>query len=103
VELQATGPFLDVHLRVQPADDFCGARRCNVTYALSVLNAHNQYDLQSLMLQDGLMTRNDRYFFEDSTVVRLTNQLRTMSGKIYLGFYLFDLPDDIQVGSRWWR
>jgi len=49
------------------------------------------------MLQDGAMTRNDeRLFFEDNTVIRLTQELRTMGGKIYLGLMLFDVPDDIQ-------
>jgi len=89
-------PFLDVYLRIHPADDFCGARRCNISYAISVLHAQNQFDLQSLMLQDGSMTRNERYFFEDNTVIRLTHELRTLGGKIYLGLMLFDVPSDIQ-------
>jgi len=58
--------------------------------------AQNQFDLQSMMLQDGSMHRNDRLFFEDNTVVRLTHELRSTSGKIYLGLMLFDVPDDMQ-------
>jgi hypothetical protein len=93
--------FLDVYLRVQPVDDFCGARQCNITYAISVLAAQNQFDLQSLMLQDGSMTRgvenkNDAYFFEDNTVIRLSRELQNVGGKLYLGVMLFDVPDDIQ-------
>jgi len=99
----SSSSFLDVYLRVQPVDDFCGARQCNITYALSVLAAQNQFDLQSLMLQDGSMTRNrgvdqrnDKYFFEDNTVIRLTKELHDVGGKLYLGVMLFDVPDDIQ-------
>jgi hypothetical protein len=82
-------------------DDFCGARQCNITYAISVLAAQNQFDLQSLMLQDGSMTRgvenkNDAYFFEDNTVIRLSRELQNVGGKLYLGVMLFDVPDDIQ-------
>jgi hypothetical protein len=94
---EAHGHFLDVYLRVQPADDFCGARQCNISYALSILStAQNQFDLQSMMLQDGSMHRNERLFFEDNTVVRLTHELRSTRGKIYLGLKLFDVPEDMQ-------
>lgn len=48
------------------------------------------------MLQDGQMSRNPRLFFEDNTVIRLTKDLRSTVGKVYLGLMLFDVPDDIQ-------
>lgn len=93
---KASSSFLDVYIRVQPVDDFCGARQCNISYAVSMLAAENQFDLQSVMLQDGSMTRNRQYFFEDNTVIRLTRELRNVTGKLYLGVMLFDVPDDIQ-------
>ncbi|KAL3074894.1 hypothetical protein niasHS_014339 [Heterodera schachtii] len=98
-------PFLDVYLRVEPVDDFCGALRCNISYAILLTNMQNKFDLHSLMLQDGHMPRRSQengqppvggFFFEDNTVVRLSDELRTKRGKIYLGLMLFDLPDDIQ-------
>ncbi|KAI6203644.1 hypothetical protein M3Y94_00580700 [Aphelenchoides besseyi] len=88
--------FLDVYIRVFPRDDFCGAKNCNVTYALSVLLAQNQFDLQSVMLQDGSMARNERLYFEDNTVIRLNSDLYNTLGKVYLGLTLFDVPDDMQ-------
>ncbi|KAI1728339.1 hypothetical protein DdX_00510 [Ditylenchus destructor] len=90
--------FLDVYLRIQPADDFCGARECNVTYAVSVLAAQNQFDLQSVMLLYSSMRRDTQrdFYFEDNTVIRLTRELLDSSGKLYLGIMLFDVPDDIQ-------
>lgn len=50
------------------------------------------------MLQDGMVARNPRLFFEENTVIRLTKDLRSTasSGKVYLGLMLFDVPEDIQ-------
>uniref|UniRef100_A0A183BHX5 DUF4773 domain-containing protein n=1 Tax=Globodera pallida TaxID=36090 RepID=A0A183BHX5_GLOPA len=97
-------PFLDVYLRVEPVDDFCGALRCNISYAILLTNMQNKFDLHSLMLQDGHMPRRSNgndgqsagVFFEDNTVVRLSDELRSKREKIYLGLMFFDLPDDIQ-------
>uniref|UniRef100_A0A914HFM3 DUF4773 domain-containing protein n=1 Tax=Globodera rostochiensis TaxID=31243 RepID=A0A914HFM3_GLORO len=97
-------PFLDVYLRVEPVDDFCGALRCNISYAILLTNMQNKFDLHSLMLQDGHMPRRSHgnggqsagVFFEDNTVVRLSDELRNKREKIYLGLMFFDLPDDIQ-------
>ncbi|KAI6234466.1 DUF4773 domain-containing protein [Aphelenchoides fujianensis] len=90
--------FLDIYVRISPRDDFCGARSCNISYALALLT-QNQFDLQSVMLQDGTMTRNDRLFFQDNTVIRLNSELSNNPGKIHLGLSLFDVPDDMQAYS----
>ncbi|KAH7730124.1 hypothetical protein AAVH_02616 [Aphelenchoides avenae] len=98
MQLPLANQFLDVYVRIHPVDDFCGAQKCNITYAISVLVAQNQFDLQSVMLQDGMVARNPRLFFEENTVIRLTKDLRSTasSGKVYLGLMLFDVPEDIQ-------
>jgi len=88
--------FLDIYLHLDPTDDFCGAKNCNITYALSILTSQNQFDLQSLKLQEGVMRRNERYHFEDNTVFRLNNDLFNTQDKIYLGLSLFDVPEDMQ-------
>jgi hypothetical protein len=53
------------------------------------------------MLQDGHMTRRSNanggnYFFEENTVVRLSEQIRRAHENIYLGVKLLDVPEDIQ-------
>uniref|UniRef100_A0A914D3X8 DUF4773 domain-containing protein n=1 Tax=Acrobeloides nanus TaxID=290746 RepID=A0A914D3X8_9BILA len=92
----ANSSFLDVFLKVYPADDFCGAQRCNISYAISVLLSPNQFDLQSVMLQEGRVARNDRLFFEENTIVRLNKNLENATQKVYIGIRLFDVPDDMQ-------
>uniref|UniRef100_A0A7E4VCC8 DUF4773 domain-containing protein n=1 Tax=Panagrellus redivivus TaxID=6233 RepID=A0A7E4VCC8_PANRE len=89
--------FLDVAIMLQPEDDFCGARQCNVSYTISVLNAQYEFDLQSIMLVDGgIMTRDeDDNIFQDSTVIRVPRATGT-NNKTYLGIKFYDLPDDIQ-------
>jgi hypothetical protein len=89
--------FLDVFIKFQPEDDFCGARQCNLSYAISLLTAQNQFDLQSLMLQDGSMQRNEKDLgFEENTIIRVEKHLPHEDSKIFLGLRLFDVPDDIQ-------
>jgi len=91
--------FLDVHLKIEPEDDFCGAKQCNISYGISVLAAQNQFDLQSLMLLDGSMKRHsseNKFKFEDSTVIRIARGFTASDTNIFLGIRLFDVPDDIQ-------
>lgn len=88
--------FLDVFVKFQPEDDFCGARKCNVSYAISLLTAQSQFDLQSMMLQDGVMERSSNDVdFEENTIIRVAKNLPEES-KVFLGLRLFDVPDDIQ-------
>ncbi|KAI6182078.1 hypothetical protein M3Y97_00341500 [Aphelenchoides bicaudatus] len=87
VAANRANPFLDIYLHIYPSDDFCGASQCNITYALSLL---------SVKLQEGLMTRNLRYTFEDNTVMRLNKGMFHTLDKIYLGLSLFDVPEDMQ-------
>ena len=87
---------MDVFVKFQPEDDFCGARKCNVSYAISLLTAQSQFDLQSMMLQDGVMERSSNDVdFEENTIIRVAKNLPEES-KVFLGLRLFDVPDDIQ-------
>ncbi|CAD5208779.1 unnamed protein product [Bursaphelenchus xylophilus] len=88
-------PFLDVYLRVEPTDDFCGPRQCNISYAMSVLLSQNHFDLQSVMLQEGSMMRINDRIFQDNTVIRLSPDVLE-SDRIYLGLSLLDVPEDMQ-------
>ncbi|CAD5205917.1 unnamed protein product [Bursaphelenchus okinawaensis] len=88
-------PFLDVYLRIEPTDDFCGPRQCNISYAMSVLLSQNHFDLQSVMLQEGSMIRINDRVFQDNTVIRLSPDV-IASDKIYLGLSLLDVPEDMQ-------
>lgn len=38
----------------------------------------------------------DKYYFEENTVIRLSEQLRRTNHRIYLGIMFYDMPDDIQ-------
>lgn len=88
---------MDIFIKFQPVDDFCGAKQCNISYAISLLTAQNQFDLQSLMLQDGYMQRNDENLnFEENTIIRADKVLPYEEAKIFLGLRLFDVPNDIQ-------
>lgn len=102
-----------MYLRIESFGDICGGRNCNLTYAISLLCAQNQFDLQvyafylcfflhlliikSLMLQDGKMLKRSKTSFEENTVIRLMpDLLQNNSSKLYLGLMLFDVPSNIQ-------
>lgn len=42
------------------------------------------------------MTRNERLFFTDNTVIRLNSELSNTSSKVHLGVSFFGAPDDME-------
>jgi len=89
-------PFLDIYFHVHPFEEFCTSATCNITYASSMLVSQNRFDLQSLKLQEGRMSRNTAGTFEDNTVFRLNKDMFHELDKIYLGLSLFDVPESMQ-------
>uniref|UniRef100_A0A915CVF1 DUF4773 domain-containing protein n=1 Tax=Ditylenchus dipsaci TaxID=166011 RepID=A0A915CVF1_9BILA len=105
IATQANQTYFDVYLKVQPVDDFCGARQCNITYSISVLSAGigSVFGSEPLLLLDGNMVRrldktHNKYFFEDNSVVPLYEgmQKADKERQLYLGIRFFELPEDIQ-------
>ncbi|KHN77208.1 hypothetical protein Tcan_15469 [Toxocara canis] len=88
--------YLDVHIKVTPSHIMCKREaKCTIPYALSMLVSPNQFDLQSSMMQEGVLSYSNGRF-NDSTVVRLSRSIKHHEGKLYLGLRLFDIPEGSQ-------
>uniref|UniRef100_A0A9J2P0P4 DUF4773 domain-containing protein n=1 Tax=Ascaris lumbricoides TaxID=6252 RepID=A0A9J2P0P4_ASCLU len=88
--------YLDVYIKVTPSHMMCKREvKCVIPYALAMLTSPNQFDLQSSMMQEGMLSYSNGRF-NDSVVVRLSRAVKHHEGKIYLGLRLFDIPEGSQ-------
>uniref|UniRef100_A0A914RFX8 DUF4773 domain-containing protein n=1 Tax=Parascaris equorum TaxID=6256 RepID=A0A914RFX8_PAREQ len=83
-------------MKVTPTHMMCKREvKCTIPYALAMLTSPNQFDLQSLTMQEGMLSYSNGRF-NDSVVVRLPRAVKHHEGKLYLGLRLFDIPEGSQ-------